>query len=129
VTAFVGLGLAALLPFLSCAKTMPPLKFWSFASICSLCFLKHLYYDYVFLVIPLSYALSDYSSRREKLSVAALVIWFWYLAQPVRILLDFAGIDAITPLIGAGFLLNIWCLIAIQSPHRLGPDFASNGAG
>jgi hypothetical protein len=46
-------------------------------SLASLFLFKHLIYDYVFLAIPLSYALSRYSSRRSRpVFLGIFVLWF-----------------------------------------------------
>jgi Glycosyltransferase family 87 len=48
-------------------------------SLASLFLFKHLIYDYVFLAIPLSYALSRYSSRRSRPIFLGIFV-FWFLA-------------------------------------------------
>jgi prolipoprotein diacylglyceryltransferase len=50
-------------------------------SLASLLFFKHLIYDYVFLVIPLSYALSgrQHSARRKRPIILGILV-FWFLA-------------------------------------------------
>lgn len=77
-------------------------------SLASLLFFKHLIYDYVFLVIPLSYALSGHKhNTRRKRPIILGVLAFWFLAA----LLARSVGDFTVNL--AGMAINVFLLAAL----------------
>jgi hypothetical protein len=75
-------------------------------SLASLLFFKHLIYDYVFLLVPLCYALSGHDTRRKRPIVFGVLI-FWFLAA----LLGRSVSDFVVYL--PGMAINVCLLLAL----------------
>ena len=110
----IALLLSIFIPFLAFKYNLKGISYWSVITISSLCFFRHLYYDYVFLIIPLIYSILE-KNKFVKCFLFSSIIWFWFLSAPVRVILTkLTLIDTFTPiLIFFGFILNITSLILI----------------
>jgi hypothetical protein len=114
--ALLALLLSVVIPIFAIRRAMNEISCWAFISIASLSFLRHLYYDYIFLLFPLLMVLSGRPRRGPARVIVSLTIfWFWYLAQPLRIVLDAmqVGDSAHVILICLGFLLNLLAMASI----------------
>lgn len=116
-TFFIGtisLLLSILVPYLAFKYKLKGISYWSVISISSLCFFRHLYYDYVFLIIPLIYSILE-KNKIVKIFIFSSIFWFWFLSAFVRVILIKLDIaDYLTPLlIFLGFFLNLISLILI----------------
>ncbi len=111
---FIALILSIFVPYLAFKYNLKGISYWSVITISSLCFFRHLYYDYVFLIIPLVYSILE-KNKFVKVFIFSSVIWFWFLSAPVRLILSKLLLaDYFTPiLIFFGFILNIISLILI----------------
>lgn len=115
--AIPALLLAVTVPALALRRNMDELAFWSLISLCSLAFLRHLYYDYVFLLIPLLFLLSARAGTYTRIALIVNIAWFWYVAQPLRVVLDHLGwvYDVQNLLIGLGLLLNLASIVILAA--------------
>ena len=110
----ISLLLSILVPYLAFKYKLKGISYWSVISISSLCFFRHLYYDYVFLIIPLIYSILE-KNKIVKIFIFSSIFWFWFLSAFVRVILIKLDIaDYLTPLlIFLGFFLNLISLILI----------------
>ena len=110
----IALLLSIFIPLLAFKYNLKGISYWSVITISSLCFFRHLYYDYIFLIIPLIYSILE-KNKFVKCFLFSSIIWFWFLSAPVRVILTkLTLIDTFTPiLIFFGFILNITSLILI----------------
>jgi len=79
----LGLGGSCLYATLLSRFRLSPRTELTLVSLAGLLFFKHLIYDYVFLVIPLAYALSHKNARVRNPIVAGVLV-FWFLAAIVN---------------------------------------------
>ena len=117
--ALIALFCSILTPIIINKKYLSELAFWSIISISSLCFVRHLYYDYVFLIFPLYYIIVNKISLYN-IFIAFSISWFWFLSLPIRKILTFYnlidvnyGYDVTALFIGFGFLLNILSIVSL----------------
>ena len=110
----IALILSVTFPYLAFKYNLQGISYWTVISISSLSFFRHLYYDYVFLIIPLTFAILE-KNKIIKLFLYSSIFWFWFLSATVRIILTKYGlVESFTfPLILFGFFLNLTSLILI----------------
>ena len=103
-------------------------------SLSSLMFFSHRWYDHIFLLPVLAYAITNFKLTGAKV-IAAIVMWNWFAMKILRYFLETNGFgfDANLYLIFLNFCLNVvilFCLFSINTYLSIRTkQVASNGLG
>jgi hypothetical protein len=105
---------------------------FSFSVVClsSLMFFSHRWYDHIFLLPVLAYAIAHFNLTGAKV-IVVIVMWNWFAMKILRYFLEVNGFgfDANIFLISLNFLLNIfllWLLFSINlSTKKLPPSYSN----
>jgi hypothetical protein len=109
---------------------------FSFSVVClsSLMFFSHRWYDHVFLLPLLAYAIANFKLREAKI-ITVIVMWNWFAMKILRYFLEVNGFgfDANLYLISLNFCLNAAMLICLFSMNTYinthTKRFTSDGLG
>jgi hypothetical protein len=109
---------------------------FSFSVVClsSLMFFSHRWYDHIFLLPLLAYAIANFKLTEAKI-ITVIVMWNWFAMKILRYFLEVNGFgfDANLYLISLNFCLNTVMLICLFSMNTYlnihTKRFASDGLG